>query len=239
MRFWLALTGALIFAAGAAVGFSASRGLHPASTTSEALPMPEASLDAPFLQSQDVYKDIGLTDDQRQRLDGLLAAHYREVSRIRSSMAEVFNDLDKGVDSLLSPEQREGLQQIRKKYTERDIQLRVRHEILGYSDLNLSPEQADKVYPVLFDAELARREAWRSCRAKEKQGEGVSRDQVRGLMGEISARRDARLQEVFSPEQWELYRERKDRERKFRNEQNERRKDKSDKPEKDRPKPPE
>jgi hypothetical protein len=238
MRFWLALTGALIFAAGAAVGFSASRGLCPAVAPSEALPMSEAFLDAPAL-SKDVYEGLGLTDDQRQRLDGLLATHYREVSRIRASTTDVFNGLDKGVDALLTSEQRERLQLIREKYTQREIQLKVRHEILGYSDLNLSPEQADKVYPILFDAELARRETFRSCKAKEKQGEEVTRDHVRGLMGEISARRDARLQEVFSPEQWELYRERKDRERKFRNEQNERRKDKSDKPEKDRPKPPE
>jgi hypothetical protein len=80
--------------------------------------------------------------------------------------------------------------------------------------MDLSPEQEARAYLILYDAALARRDAFNSCK-----GENVSRDQMRekmrGMMAEISARRDASLQEVFSPDQWLAYRERKERERKL------------------------
>jgi len=236
MRFWLALSGLLVFAAGGALGFLVYRSMV-AGTEQGGMPIQAMYVEGlPYLvTSEEVYRDLELDGHQREQIERLLADHYRRVRAARAALLDLTVDLRSGVDRVLQPDQRKTFEEIQKRYGEREIQEHVAHELMNLrAELGLAPEQEPSVYQILYDSARDGREVMRAL------PRGEDRRTVHKKWAEIVDRRDGRIMEVLTGEQSVRYAELRERERRLRFERDERHERKNEKPggdEKPSPKP--
>ena len=81
MRFWLALTGLLLFAAGSAVGIAGARWIAPSPPVhdlSQFLPFNDA-----FVEREDLLANLDLSDEQKKKLDELKGKHKKDIAHLR------------------------------------------------------------------------------------------------------------------------------------------------------------
>lgn len=207
MRFWLAASFLLVFAAGAAIAalaFQVAR-RSPGSSTG-ALSELYSELPSHLVTSDEIWTELGLEKDQRDAVERVVARHYERVRQVRAELQALADDLGPAISAALTPEQRRRFEEIQERYRDRQIQRAVSHPLMNLSlELELMPEQIPWAYQILYDAEAERREAWRGTSKGDRRELGQK-------FAEIEERRDARLREVLTLEQNAAYAEIRERE---------------------------
>lgn len=207
MRFWLAASFLLVFAAGAAIAALAFQVVRrPPRSSTAALSELYSELPSHLVTSEEIWSELGLEKAQRDAVERVIARHYEGVRQVRAELQALADDLGPAIAAVLTPEQRRRFEEIQERYRDRQIQRAVAHPLMNLSlELELMPEQIPWAYQILYDAEVERREAWRAASKGE-------RKELWQKFAEIEERRDARLREVLTLEQNVAYAEIRERE---------------------------
>ncbi len=207
MRFWLAASLLLVFAAGAALAAFAMRlAGKPPRASGVAVGELYSELPTYLVTTEEVWSELGLGKEQRDAIDDIIARHYQRVRQVRAELQGLANDLEPAILRLLTPEQQQRFQEIQERYRDRQIQRAVSHPLMNLClELELTPEQIPWAYQILYDAELERRDAFRSLA-------GAERRELWRKSAEIDEHRDARLREILTLEQNVAFAEIRDRE---------------------------
>ena len=207
MRLWLLISSLCVFLAGGAAGFLGARmcgskgGERPRGFFGPGFD-PELS---PFTSEQ-VYKDIGLDDAQRQKIDGLFADHQKRVSEMRKAMGDLSRELREGIYAVLSPEQKDRFEKVREEYATREMESQASQEVLALKrDIPLTDVEEAQVRPLLLAANKERRALMASPPS--------DRAKWMEQWQEIRTRRDEAIRKVLSAEKFQKYKEIKEKSR--------------------------
>jgi hypothetical protein len=215
MRGWLLVSSLFVFLAGTAVGFVAAR---TCGTGEQRGPRdrpfgpPFMGLDdlAPFFTSEQVYKDLGLDENQRSKIEGLFSDHKKRVGETHQILARLSEELREGIYAILTPEQTKRFTEIREEYAVREMEAQIGREILGLKrDIPLTDEEEALVRPIYL---AAGHERWDLRKNQNPTGDR-DREGWQKAWEDIRTRRDDAIQKVLSPEKFQKYKEVKERSR--------------------------
>jgi len=203
IKFWLAFSWVIVFAAGGAVGFLAFRSMAPMQEGRPAWFPPPGFFREP-LKIEKLYGELGLNEQQQKTIDFLLRSNAKQVSELHSAMSNLAKQLRDGIEAVLTTAQSAILADLQEKAWEREDQERVTRELQSLrTELALTPDLERRMEAILLDIAREKRKVLPSL---DQKGFGEK-------MEEISARRLALLAEVLSPSQLSIYKEIKEHER--------------------------
>jgi Spy/CpxP family protein refolding chaperone len=210
MRFWIFITALLLFTAGGTAGFVVSRACSRGGPPGPRMPFfpgdPESSLQ--LLRREDVYRELAMSEAQKNRIDALLTENREKVREIHKALAVLGSELRSGVEQILTSEQRARLGEIKSRIDENELQERVTREVRRLrEELTLSAEQEERIRPVLVDYAHAKSACFKGSEGKN------SWSQVQEKLKPLAEERYNRLAAILSPEQLAKYKELKERER--------------------------
>src|SRR5262245_51981483 len=163
-RGWLCISGLLIFLAGTSLGFLAGAYFGPEPNREEAFVEP-AQLSPAILHitNEEFYKRLNLGEGQRAKVDGILAAHFQNLQRIRREREDLGQKVEQDLLSLLDEGQREDMRQIIRQINISGVEERVSQKVHYYKrELKLSAKQEEEVYPIFFNDQLDKDECMRA-----------------------------------------------------------------------------
>ena len=88
IKFWLAFSWVIVFAAGGAVGFLAFRSMAPMQEGKPAWFPPPGFFREP-LKIEKLYGELGLNEQQQKTIDFLLRSNAKQVSELHSAMSNL------------------------------------------------------------------------------------------------------------------------------------------------------
>ena len=209
LKLWLTICGLVTLGAGGALGFlvgSRVAGSASRPATNGGLLLPEYS-SYWLLRSEEIWDELGLRDEQKSRIDEVLADYYTKDRDLREDLNELAGDAHGQLVATLTAEQLQKFTDIQRRYSEARLEAEVIREVaLMRREIDLSAQQEPNVFRPIYDSFLERREYFRSLwKRKEKRQKG-DRDRVRRKFKEISARLFDRLESILSSEQLAGYR---------------------------------
>ena len=203
MRFWLALTGLLLFAAGGAVGIAGARWTAPsppAHDLSQFLPFNDA-----FVEREDLLANLGLSDEQKKKLDELKGKHRKDIAHLREEFRKTSEALRADFMAVLTAPQRLELEELKAERERKRTEDRVRRDLarLG-EDTGIADDRRTLMFPILLRAELEKWEVFKTCSQKED---------VERKVEEIRKRRDGEIEKILGGD-YPKYKDWKERRRK-------------------------
>jgi Spy/CpxP family protein refolding chaperone len=203
MRFWLALTGILLFAAGSAVGVAGARWIaprQPAHELSQFLPFNDA-----YRENEDLLANLGLSDDQKKKLDELKDAYKKRIREVGEVIGAISKTLKKEINEILTLEQRERLEDLKEEREKKRIEDRVRWDLarLG-KEKGIPEDQRVSIFPLLVEAELKKRAVRKTCATPEEE---------RDARQKISEWRDKEIEKILPANHFDGYKDWKQREK--------------------------
>jgi Spy/CpxP family protein refolding chaperone len=186
MRFWLALTGLLLFAAGAAVGVAGARWTAPgppAHDLSQFLPFNDG-----FGEREDLLANLGLSDEQKRKLDELKEKNKQELADLRDRFRKTSEALRKGIYDVLTKEQVRELEELKAERERKRTEDRVRRDLARMGeDTGIPDDRRALMFPIIFRAELEKLDLFNTCSPKD----------VPQRLDEIRELRDKEIQNVL------------------------------------------
>jgi Spy/CpxP family protein refolding chaperone len=202
MRFWLALTGFLLFAAGSAVGVAGARWAvprHPTHDLSQFLPFNDG-----FGEREDLLEKLGLSDAQRRKLEELREENKQLISGLREDFIRTSKALQDGIEALLTPEQKEEFENLKVERHRKWTEDRTRRYLARLGENTGMPEDLRaQIFPLIFQAELDKDAVRRACKGED------SRPKTK----KISEERDQKIKQILPASYYEKYLEYKQLER--------------------------
>ena len=204
MRFWLVLTGLLLFAAGGAVGIAGARQMAPsppAHDLSQFLPFNDG-----FGEREDLLEKIGLSEDQKTKLDELKDKHKKELASLREEFRKTSEALRQGFMAVLTEPQRLELEELKAERDRKRTEDRVRRDLARMGeDTGIPDDRRTLMFPILFRAELEKWNVIKTCSPKD----------VEPKMDEIRERREGEIEKVLGAD-YPTYKDWKEREKRRR-----------------------
>jgi Spy/CpxP family protein refolding chaperone len=204
MRFWLALTGLLLFAAGSAVGIAGARWIAPsppAHDLSQFLPFNDA-----FGEREDLLEKVGLNDEQKRKLEELKDANKKDLAHLREEFRRISEALRKSIyeEVLTEDEQKIRFGELIAERERKRTEDRVRRDLarLG-EDTGIPEDRRVLMFPVLYNAEMEKLGIFKTCSPKVA---GEKLDAIR-------EQRDGEIEKILGSD-YSKYKDWKERRRK-------------------------
>ncbi len=205
VKAWLALSGVLVFAAGASIGFLASNLLDD---RDDSFPEPQPAAQIHIIDNTTVYNELKLTAAQRQKADAILSAHFQEMRRLRRELDGLGAKMEKDLLDILDAGQQERMREIMRQLKLPDVAGRVSSTLAWYRrEMGLTQQQEESLYPIFLAHQIEVDEHFRAASAKRARGETVDRKQV---LADVSKKADeiaVKVQAFLTPEQMTKFRE--------------------------------
>jgi hypothetical protein len=208
VRGWVAVSAALLFAAGAGAGyFAAISGLGDADGD-PVFAEPIQSDSGLHVTNSEVYDGLGLGPEQRSQADRILSEHFQRIRRLREEREALGSKVESDLLALLDEGQREKMRDFLRQIKIHEVAGMVTERLAMYKrQLNLGTREEDMLYQVLLTHQLDRDEAIRKLMEKRRCGEKVAR----GEFGKVfaSAQEDllAKVKPILSEEQFSHFKE--------------------------------
>lgn len=211
MKFWIVLSSVLLAAAGFAAGFLVSGDCRLGGDSAAPERRGNINFVSPeglqsFFTSDDVYRELELDGQQRKMIEWLLSSYSRSVKDLRDNMSDLGTELRAGINAALTEAQRKRFEEVQKEWAERELEAHAGREAADLRrELSLSEAVTTQVQAVLLDAARERRDAFASGKGRPSMEDWKA----------FRAKRDARIEKVLTPEEFEAYRKLKERRRMF------------------------
>ncbi len=209
LKGWIALSGVLIFAAGASVGFLASTFLDTDRRQLEDFAEPHVA--APDIipeTNSKVWDLLNLEEAQRAQANQILAAHLQKLKRLRDEWESLGQKVESDLLALLDEGQREQMRGIIRQIKITEVAGRVSQKLPEYKrELKLSEQQEDALYKVLLSDQVARDVYLRNVRVRRGKGEKVEHAEIMREMGKMNEERAEKLKTFLADEQLASFRE--------------------------------
>ncbi|MBI4602551.1 MAG: hypothetical protein HY721_11385 [Planctomycetes bacterium] len=198
MRLWILLSSIVVFAAGGAVGWLASRSVPP--------PWGGHGPGGPFrwfgpdpferlVTSEGFCQDLGLDEQQKAVVTYLLERRKSRAKELEDSRRELARELREGIEAVLKPEQRRRLEDMQKERALSWVKLVVTQTVADLRrELELSPAEAEQVQAIFLDHEMAKIPLFQ---------EGVGREDPR--WDELRKVRDERMEKALPRDKYEKW----------------------------------
>jgi len=206
MRLWIILATIAVFGAGAAVGvFWVGPYCGGAKSKGQPAFFPGPWGDDPYtrlLSSDKVYQELGLDERQKESITEFLSTRRKRVEEIHTALRDVATGLREGIDSVLTPEQKVGLEKIQAQRAEEETRIRVAQEVTEVSrEISLTADQTTSLEAALV--EYARKK-WETLRSTPP---GSMREAAQRLREE----RNEKLKTILGAEKLSRYLEIRER----------------------------
>lgn len=208
MKRWLALSIAVVFAAGVALGWVASRSSHP--TTQGRGPGFTGPFDpvTSVFSRPEMYKELDLSEQQQSAINQLLASQEKRFGELRDSMSAISGEVRNGIYDVLTPEQEKRFDDLQEERARKEIEFRVGQEVIALKkDLSLSGPEESQIHSILIGYSLDKRKIFERSRKEPCD--------IRAESEALRTKRDAQIKEILPAEKFATYQERKSRERRF------------------------
>lgn len=169
---WTGVLGLLLFGTGLALGTLVGLRLEEGPKDDAQFEPVYPSVSAPWiLRSESVFEELAVEPERRQKVQDLLLDHRKREKELREELEELSATTQANLQKVLSPEERERLDEIRRRYSVPHLEDEATRELaILRREVGLDAEQQPVVYQITYDALKEKREAfhkfWRDARGK-------------------------------------------------------------------------
>ncbi len=208
MKRWLLLSTAVVFAAGVVVGWVASRSTKTTSTwRGPGFFGPDDPITS-MITSDEVRKELGLSDQQKQDINLLLASREKRIGDVQSSMWTISTEVHSGLHAVLTPDQEKKFERIQEERDRKENEVRVSQELVSLKkELGLSDTEEKQIHSLILAYSLDKRAIFQKGRK-----EGCD---IRAELDALRTKRDAQIKELLPSEKFASYQELKNRQRRY------------------------
>jgi len=210
LKGWLLVSGAMVLAAGACLGFLAGTYLgadaRPEDIDDEPRSQPPESMH--LITNSQVYDRLSLGAPQRAQADRILSAHFQKLKVLRSEWEALGVKVEKDLEGILDEAQRESMRKIVRQIKIGDVASKVSEKLSWYRrELALSTAQEDTIYPLFVSDQFAKDELFRDLMDKRRQGVKTDREEAGKAFAKLSEDLLEKVRPLLSPEQLSKFKE--------------------------------